>query len=227
MEPTRRHDSEVPTDTVSDTALTPAMTTVRAHGRPERIAHAISMVFLPPLVAVATFSVVSIHLSTSSLEALLYAVVASVFVAILPVGYIAWLIRREAIHGGIDLEMRQERQAPYLLAAASSGVGDAALWAVGAPGSMLLLASLYGASAIVMAVINRRWKISAHAAGAGIGVGAMVSSFGTVALPLAILLPAVCWARVRIDMHSRAKVLAGATLGTLTGLAPLAIHGLH
>lgn len=203
------------------------MTTVRAHGRPERIAHAISMVFLPPLVAVATFSVVSIHLSTSSLEALLYAVVASVFVAILPVGYIAWLIRREAIHGGIDLEMRQERQAPYLLAAASSGVGDAALWAVGAPGSMLLLASLYGASAIVMAVINRRWKISAHAAGAGIGVGAMVSSFGTVALPLAILLPAVCWARVRIDMHSRAQVLAGATLGTLTGLAPLAIHGLH
>jgi hypothetical protein len=28
-------------------------------------------------------------------------------------------------------------------------------------------------------------------------------------------------------MHSRAQVLAGATLGTLTGLAPLAIHGLH
>lgn len=223
MEPTRRHDSEVP----AGTALTLAMAAVRPHGRPERIAHAISMVFLPPLVAVATFSVVSIHLAGSSLDALLYAVVASVFVAILPVGYIAWLIRREVIHGGIDLEMRQERQAPYLLAAASSGVGDAALWVVGAPGSMLLLASLYGASAIVMAVINRRWKISAHAAGAGIGVGAMVSSFGTAALPLAILLPAVCWARVRIDMHSRAQVIAGATLGTLTGLAPLAIHGLR
>ena len=110
MEPTRRHDSEVPTDTVSDTALTPAMTTVRAHGRPERIAHAISMVFLPPLVAVATFSVVSIHLSTSSLEALLYAVVASVFVAILPVGAPVHRLRQFRIRPpGARLKNRRTR----------------------------------------------------------------------------------------------------------------------
>lgn len=185
------------------------------------------MVFLPPLVAIATFAVVSIHLADSGEDALLFALIASVFVAILPVGYIAWMLRHELFHGGIDLELRQERQAPYLLAAASSGVGEAALWAVGAPASMLVLATLYGVSAVVMAVINRRWKISAHAAGAGIGLGAMVSSFGAIALPLAILLPAICWARVRIDMHSRAQVIAGATLGTLTGLAPLAMHGLH
>jgi membrane-associated phospholipid phosphatase len=131
------------------------------------------------------------------------------------------------IDGGIDLKVRQERQAPYLLAAASSGVGDAALWAVGAPASMLVLASLYGAIAIVMALINHRWKISAHAAGAGIGLGTMVASFGASALPLAVFLPVVCWARVRIDMHSRAQVIAGATLGTLTGLAPLAINGIR
>jgi membrane-associated phospholipid phosphatase len=178
-------------------------------------------------VAIATFSVVSIHLADSSLDALLFAAVSSVFIAILPVGYIAWLVSRERIQGGIDLQYRQERQAPYLIAAASSGVGDAALWAVGAPGLMVVLATLYSAIAVVMAIINRRWKISAHAAGAGIGLGAMVSSFGAAALPLAILLPAVCWARVRIDMHSRAQVIAGATLGTLTGLAPLAMHGLR
>ena len=227
VEPTRRLASYEHTPSASSTSLTLAPSAVPARGRPERIAHAISLIFLPPLVAIATFAVVSVHLADSGLDAVLFAVIASVFVAILPVGYIAWLLRHERVHGGIDLEFRQERQAPYLLAAASSGVGEAALWAVGAPASMLVLATLYGVSAVVMAVINRRWKISAHAAGAGLGLGAMVSSFGAIALPLAILLPAVCWARVRIDMHSRAQVIAGATLGTLTGLAPLAMHGLH
>ena len=227
MEPTRHHDSHDLPFANEGTVRTLALVPARPLGRPERIANAISMVFLPPLVAIATFAVVSIHLADSGEDALLFALIASVFVAILPVGYIAWMLRHELFHGGIDLELRQERQAPYLLAAASSGVGEAALWAVGAPASMLVLATLYGVSAVVMAVINRRWKISAHAAGAGIGLGAMVSSFGANALPLAILLPAICWARVRIDMHSRAQVIAGATLGTLTGLAPLAMHGLH
>lgn len=205
----------------------PAAETLAARPRPDRVARAISLVFLPPLVAIATFAVVSVHLATSATEAVLYALVASTFIAILPVGYIAWLLHRARVVGGMELRFRQERQAPYLLTAASSGVGDAALWAVGAPGSLVLLASLYGLTALIMAGINRQWKISAHAAGAGLGLGAMVSAFGTPALPLALLLPAVCWARVRIEMHSRAQVIAGATLGTLTGLAPLAVQGLN
>ena len=219
MEPTSLPGS----DARPATALIPSS----RRSRPEALAHAISLLFLPPLVAIATFAVLSVHLSASPGDAILFAVVASLFVAIIPVAYIVWMVRQARVFGGIDLRIRQERQAPYLLAAASSGVGDAALWAGGAPGPHVVLASLYGVSAILLAVINRRWKISAHAAGAGIGLGTMVTAFGVPALPLALLLPAVCWARVRIHMHSRAQVVAGAMLGALTGLAPLALAGLR
>jgi len=64
-----------------------------------------------------------------------------------------------------------------------------------------------------MAAITQRWKISAHAAGATMPLTALISAFGAAALPLAVIVPMVCWARVRAQMHTVAQVCAGALLG--------------
>lgn len=180
-------------------------------------AHILSTVFVPPVVAIATFATLSFWFTATSSEAMISTVVASLFVSILPVTYIAYLFRRHRLQGGINLVHRQERNGPYLLTAASCGFGDAALWTAGAPFAIQMLAVGYGISAIGLAVINRYWKISAHAAGVGLGCGAIVTAIGMPALPVTLILPAVCWARVRMQVHSAGQVLAGATLGTCTG----------
>ncbi len=195
--------------------------------RPDRIAKAISLIFLPPVVAIVTLAILSLHFSDTTQEAVWAAVIASIFVSIIPVTYIAYLLRHSHLSGGYELTYQQERLRPYLFSAASSGLGNAALWWIGAPAPVVALTSCYGISAILLAVINRYWKISAHAAGAAMGVGAMVVAFGTPALPFAVILPAVCWARVRIHMHSTPQVCAGALFGTLSSFAPFAVFGIR
>ena len=64
-------------------------------------------------------------------------------------------------------------------------------------------------------MITLRWKISAHAAGAAMPFTALFTVFGAAALPLAAIIPVVCWARVKAEMHTVAQVCAGALLGLL------------
>lgn len=200
---------------------------VASRTRPDWIAKAISLIFLPPIVAVVTLAILSLQFSDTTQEAIWASVIASIFVSIIPVTYIAYLLRHSNLAGGYELTYRQERLRPYLFSAASSGLGNAALWWMGAPAPVVALTSCYGVSAVLLAVINRYWKISAHATGAAMGVGAMVVAFGTPALPFAVILPAVCWARVRIHMHSTPQVCAGAVFGTLSSFAPFALFGVR
>ncbi|MCX5987023.1 MAG: hypothetical protein NTX54_11075, partial [Chloroflexi bacterium] len=61
--------------------------------RPDRIAKAISLIFLPPVVAIVTLAILSLHFSDTTQEAVWAAVIASIFVSIIPVTYIAYLLR--------------------------------------------------------------------------------------------------------------------------------------
>ena len=79
--------------------------------------------------------------------------------------------------------------------------------------SIVLLTLCYAINTTVMAVITQRWKISAHAAGAALPATALFAAFGTAALAFAVVVPMVCWARVRVKMHTVWQVTAGALLG--------------
>lgn len=178
-----------------------------------RLAHIISIVCLPPLLAIATIVALCLHAIPDPAEAARVALVTSFFVAILPCIYVAYLLRSHKIGGGLDLALREERLRPYLVGAASNIVGLVALARLSAPQTVTLLTLAYGSNALVMAAITQRWKISAHAAGVAMPLTALINAFGTPALPLAVLVPVVCWARVRARMHSVAQVCAGAILG--------------
>jgi hypothetical protein len=179
------------------------------------LAHVISMVCLPPLLAIATLVALTSHLVADPREAVRIALVSSFFVAIAPGAYVAYLLKRDKISGGVDLVLKEERLRPYLVGAGSCIVGLLVLVWLSAPQSITALALCYGINALVMALITQRWKISAHAAGAAMPLTALLSVFGTQALPFAAILPVVCWARVKVQVHTVAQVCAGALLGVL------------
>lgn len=195
--------------------------------RARRLAHIISLVCLPPLLAIATLVALCSHAIPDPGQAARVALVSSLFIAVGPSAYVAYLLKRHKIDGGVELEHREERLRPYLVGAGSCALGLVVLVRLSAPRSVTALALSYATNALVLAMITQRWKISAHAAGAAMPLTALLSTFGTSALPLAVIVPMVCWARVKAQMHTVAQVCAGALLGfllTWTQLALLAPH---
>lgn len=188
-----------------------------------RLAQIISIVCLPPLLAIATIVALSSHAISDPAEAARVALVSSLFVAVIPCAYVAYLLRGGKIDGGLDLALREERLRPYLVGTASNILGLLALVLLSAPQTVSLLVLAYATNSLVMAAITQRWKISAHAAGAAMPLTALISAFGAGALPLAVIVPVVCWARVRAQMHTVAQVAAGALLGFSMTWAELAI----
>jgi membrane-associated phospholipid phosphatase len=179
-----------------------------------RAAQIISIVGLPPLLAIATIIALSSHFIADPAEAIRVALISSFFIAVAPVLYIVYLLRRNKISGGAELQHREERWRPYLVGIGSCIVGFIVLNQLHAPRSILLLTLCYAINTTVMAVITQRWKISAHAAGAALPATALYAVFGTGALAFAVVVPMVCWARVRVKMHTVWQVTAGALLGS-------------
>lgn len=178
-----------------------------------RVAQVISIAGLPPLLAIAALVTLSSYAIADAAEAARVALVSSFFIAVAPAIYIAYLLRSNRIEGGVDLALREERLRPYLVGTGSSALGFLVLLWLAAPQSILVLALCYALNGAVMAAITQRWKISAHAAGAAVPATALVSVIGPAALPFAVMVPVVCWARVRVHMHTVTQVCAGAVLG--------------
>jgi hypothetical protein len=189
------------------------------------LAQVISTVFLPPLVAIATLVALSSHYVPDPGEAARIALVGSFFIAIVPCVYIAYLLKRNKISGGMDLALKEERLRPYLVGSGSCLVGLAVLARLSAPQSVTVLTLCYAVNALAMAAITQRWKISAHAAGAAMPCTLLLSAFGTAALPVTVIVPVVCWARVKAEMHTVAQVLAGAALGASMTWLQIALIG--
>jgi hypothetical protein len=201
----------------SATAITAAATYSpfedEAAARSLRVAQVISIVCLPPLLAIATLVALSSHAIGDPYAAARVAIISSFFIAIAPALYIAYLLRSNKIAGGVDLALKEERLRPYIVSVGSCLLGLLVLLRLSAPQSITLLAFCYAVNGAVMAVITQRWKISAHAAGAAMPLPLLVGAFGAGVLPLAAIVPVVCWARVRAQMHTVAQVSAGALLG--------------
>jgi membrane-associated phospholipid phosphatase len=191
------------------------------------LAQIISIVCLPPLLAIATLVTLSSHAIADPGAAARVALISSFFIAVCPCVYVAYLLKQHKIQGGVDLVMKEERLRPYLVGAGSNLLGLVVLLRLSAPQSVSLMALAYATNAVVMAAISQRWKISAHAAGAAMPVSALLSSFGAAALPLAVIVPVVCWARVRAQMHTVAQVCAGAGLGFLLTWVQFSLLGSH
>lgn len=191
--------------------------------RAVRLAHVISLVCLPPFLAIATLVALCSRAIPDPGEAARVALVSSFFIAIGPSAYVAYLLKRHKINGGVNLENREERLRVYLVGAGSCVLGLLVLVRLSAPRSVTVLALSYATNALLLAVITQRWKISAHAAGAAMPLTALLNAFGASALPLAVVVPVVCWARVRSQVHSVAQVCAGALVGFLLTWAQLAL----
>lgn len=150
-------------------------------------------------------------------------VVAVTFVAtcIIPVISIFILSRIGAISDP-SLNARKDRKVPYIVAALCYAGVAVYYHFVNAPGWLMMFALGSGLALLIMTGINSRWKISAHACGAGGMIGLLfflmcsgnsVDNIQWQFMAGVLVAGCVCTSRLILERHTPWQVAAGTALG--------------
>lgn len=148
--------------------------------------------------------------------------VAILFASALPLAAVVYLARRGVVDS-IDVSDRTKRAVPLALAILSYAAGFAILSRLGAPELARGLMLCYATNTLVVAIITLWWKISIHAVGTAGPIVAVTAAFGPWALPAFLLLPVISAARVSLQRHTIAQVVAGSLLGAALTAGQLAL----
>ena len=176
------------------------------------------LVVLPPVLATASFQA-----PHGLIEGAKWLAVTVVFSIVVPASAVLWQLRRGGISGW-DIPERRHRLKPAV-------VGSAAVAALAPLGAIVMfngpveLLAIYAAGlaqTVLSLSITSFWKISQHALSIAAAASTMYAFLGAVAAPVLLLIPLVCWARVRTGAHTRLQVIAGAAMGV--SITPLCLR---
>lgn len=178
-------------------------------------ARLVSDLLSPPVVWAALAFPIAFRDAPSQIHALLWATVYIALVCVLPVIYIGVMVKRGRITD-IHMKLRHQRIRPMIVSVICTTIAWWTLRLMGAPEVVPLLALFSLVQLVVIALITLVWQISVHAISiSGVAVAALVL-FGLIpallTLPLIILVGA---ARLKLQRHTPAQVVAGTAIGLI------------
>lgn len=180
-----------------------------------KTARIISILFVPPSFTLIIFTVLAFVLEHSSLSRYVVISTALIFGFILPVLMFS-LLRRRGLIADIDAKIKEERTFPFLLSILFYASGLIIFIHYSINIISIAFWFCYISNTLLVIVINKFWKISAHMMGASGPFAALIFVFGYYALPFLLLLVAIGWARIKLECHNLNQVLAGAVLAFLS-----------
>jgi len=178
----------------------------------ETLAHFISVVSNPPLVAIPVFLVINYTLLYNG-GWLWFSSLSIFFVSILPIITSTLWIKRKKLE--VDMPKREDRIYPLLMVILSYIVGVMVLYTLGAPPLTTTLMIAYLNNTIVVLLFSLYWKISIHAMGMAGPATAIIYLFGWTGLIFSLLVPLVLWSRLHLKRHTPAQLIVGTVLGYL------------
>lgn len=201
--------------------------------RPLRpLADALAYTVSPLALPVFGFTLGGVALGAGRGEAWLIGAVALLGHGLVPLAFLVAYVRRGAART-IEVRQRRQRTLPYLFGAGCVAATAIAFFVL-LPPARRPLAWIEGVQALNtlgLLLINLRWKISLHltALAATMGILGGLAWGAPLARPgvlppaifavLALLVPALAWARVYAGAHTAAQTLGGTLFGL--GLVPL------
>ena len=177
----------------------------------DKLARIISTIFVPPSFTIIVFTLFAFTLETESLKTVITILVAFLF------GFTAQIIlfvvlRRRGKILDLDASLKEERTTPYLISVGFYLIGLVILLIFNVNIISIVFWFCYISNTLVTILINKHWKISAHAMGAAGPLAALTSVFGPIALLFAIIVFLVGWSRIKLKVHNFAQVMAGVLL---------------
>lgn len=204
------------------------------------IAQLISVVCYPlfiPTYGMALFCYAySMHVQPLSIVWILIAVIGTLLLTCaLPISAIAILMRQDKVKD-IQIEDAKERRVPYIYTIIGFGCWSYfIIHILQAPHSLRFISIGAVVAITLVALINHKWKISAHLTGFGGLFGGLISYCLEIgAIPTWSMLCVwflgalvIMFARLRLNAHTGAQVSAGWLLGMACTCLPYCIYLLY
>jgi membrane-associated phospholipid phosphatase len=179
-------------------------------GWEQRLARLVSGVFSPPLMALVGIGLAAAAIGTP--QGWAWSAFYTFTALALPLGYILWQVRRGKI-SDFHMQKRGQRVVPMLLMMACSLAAWLVMWQFEAPQVLTVFAGAGIFQIGLLLVVTTRWKISGHGTAIASLAVLLIALFGRWAAPVALAVPLVVWARVRLRRHTPGQTIAGALVG--------------
>lgn len=182
-------------------------------------ARVVSDLLSPPVVWGVMVFPVALRDTTSREHVFLWAALYIFMVCLLPVIYIAVMVKRGAITD-LHMQVRGQRIRPLMVTIICTGLTWAIMSLMGAPKILPLFVLFVLVQLALMVTITLVWQISIHAisiSGAAVATGALFGPLGALlTAPLVVLVGA---ARLKLRRHTPAQVVAGSVIGAILPFA--------
>jgi len=109
----------------------------------------------------------------------------------------------------MDASVKEERTTPFLISVGFYLIGLVILIIFQVNIISIAFWFCYISNTLITILINKHWKISAHAMGVTGPLAAVTYVFGPIALLFAIIVFLVGWSRIQLKVHNAAQVVAG------------------
>ncbi len=174
-----------------------------------KTARIISILFVPPSFTIIIFTIFAFLLEDTAFRSFILISTALVFGFFMPV-IMFTIFRKKGLIADVDAKIKEERTFPFLLSVLFYAAGLIILIYYRIDLVSIAFWFCYISNTLLLVIINKYWKISAHMMGASGPFAALVYVFGFAALPFIILLIFIGQARIKLECHTLNQVVAGA-----------------
>ncbi len=177
------------------------------------LARFISTLFVPPVPALFMFVYFSFTIETDPDKMISSVLISTLLVFIFPIIIFIYL-RKEKRISDFDTNQKEQRILPYSLGILLMSAGIIFSFIFKFNNVIILLWIIHFIYMVLLVIITRFWKISAHTL--GVAIAFSIFSFHlqvVLTLALFVILLLVGWSRIRLKNHSFKQVLLGGILG--------------
>jgi membrane-associated phospholipid phosphatase len=185
-------------------------------------ARIISTLFVPPSFSLIIFTLFAFRNEANPDKIIITLLTALIFAFTLPIA-LFFILRHKGKIINSDATIKEERTLPFSVSIIFYLIGLAILIF-----SQINIVSIafwfcYISNTVLIIIINKYWKISAHMMGAAGPFAALCFVYGLSALPFILILFMIGWSRIYLKCHNIYQVLAGSLLGFMSTLLQMQI----
>jgi membrane-associated phospholipid phosphatase len=174
----------------------------------DKHARIISTIFVPPSFTIVVFTFFAFTLETELTQRLITFLVALLFGFIAPIILFVVLRKRKKL-ADLDASIKEERTLPFVIATGFYLIGLIILLIFNVNIISIAFWFCYISNTMITILINKHWKISAHAMGSAGPLAAITFCLGPQMLFFSFITFLVGWSRVQLKVHTIAQVIGG------------------
>ena len=200
----------------------PAVVRRHAETNDKLWAHIVSLFISPPIVWGIWVFWIALSVTPSRIAALLYASIFTLMICILPILFVACMVKLGKI-GDLHMRESRERYIPYLLAIIAGIVTEIVFLQFGAHPILVIitLVSIVELTLMLLGTFFNHISLHAMAMTSMISATAILFGFSQSLIFIPVLL-AVVLARLVLNRHTPVQIIAGILIGALTPFAVIA-----